>query len=97
MANVMVSNVTAFDAFDLNFRCHCIVACQTALVAALPARGTFLAPFLFSQLGNKIFSYTEYDFLSNADIEINNLSRERSHSQFVSPEISTDSMYQVPT
>jgi hypothetical protein len=93
----MVSKSVAFDTFDLNFGCHCIVACQTAEVAVLPARGTFLAPFLSSQLGDKIFSYVEYDFWSNSDIEINNLSRERSHSQIVSPEISTYSMYQVPT
>jgi hypothetical protein len=93
----MVRNVAAFDAFHLNFGCHGIVVYQTAEVAVMPARGTFLAPFDVSQLGDKTFSYTEYDFLSNADIEINNLSRERSDSQIVSPEISTDSMYQVPT
>lgn len=75
MAYVMVSNVAAFDVFDLNFGYHCIVACQTTEVAVFPVRGTFLAPFLFLHLGDKIFSYTKYNSLSNADIEINNLSR----------------------
>jgi hypothetical protein len=64
-------------------------------VALLPARGTFLAQFFPSRLGDKIFSYPHYELSSNADIQINSLSLERSYSQTESLEISTYSVYQV--